>query len=369
MDRAIELEGSGADVIHLEKGEADLDTPAAVKERAVEALRHDHTRYTASAGLRELRDGVRDHYLRACGVRIDPSLVFVTAGSSPALLTLFLAALQPGDEVILPDPCYPAYPKLVEAAGGRPVHVPTETTGFSLAAAAVEAALTPRTAAIVVNSPSNPAGAVVADADLRAIARLGPLVVSDDVYRGLVFDGPEARCVLEHTDHAAIAGSFSKGFNMTGWRLGYSIVPERLAPRIRDLHENLFVSPNAFVQWAGVTALERAESLLADTREELRARRDRMLAGLARLGFDVPAVPRGGPYVFAKLPDRLLPTEAFARDLLEKAHVAVTPGGQFGPGSGAYVRFSCAAPAARIDEAMTRIDAFARTRELTEVRG
>src|SRR5215472_3532644 len=326
MDRALAMERAGVDVIHLEKGEPDLDTPDVVKERALEALRENRTRYTASAGVPELRQAICDFYFRMRGVRLRPSQVFVTAGSSPALLTVFLAVLAPGDEVILSDPGYPSYPKLVGVAGGRPVYVPTHSSGFAYAAGAVRDALTPATRAIVVNSPSNPAGSLIEERDLREIAGMGPLIVSDDAYLGLEHDAAPQRSVLEFTDDAVLVGSFSKAFNMTGWRLGYLVAPDRIAARVNELLEDLFISVNAVVQSAGVTALAEAESILAGTRAELRARRDCLLAGIARLGFEVPSPPRGAPFVFAKLPDRLLPAQAFARRLLEEAHVAVTPG-------------------------------------------
>jgi aspartate/methionine/tyrosine aminotransferase len=367
VDRALALEREGVDVIHLEKGETDLDTPDAVTEAAVRALRDGRTRYTTSAGLPELRQAVCDYYLRAWGARIRPSQVFVNSGSSPALLTLLLAVLEPGGEVLLPDPGYPAYPGLVRAAGGRPVPVSTVADGFVQRPDAVGEAITPLTRAIVINSPANPTGAVLDEAALADFARLGPLVISDDVYLELAFDRSRQRSILAHTDAAAAVGSFSKAFNMTGWRLGYVVVPDHLVARVQDLQENLFVCANSFVQWAGVAALAEAETHASTVRAELRTRQDTLLRGLAELGLEVPCPPRGGFYAFARLPERLLPSARFARDLLERAHVAVTPGGEFGPSGEGYVRFSCAAPSARIEEAIRRIRAFAEVGGVMEV--
>ena len=367
VDRALALDRAGVDVIHLEKGELDLDTADEVTEAAIQALRDRRTRYTTSAGLPELRQAVCDYYLRAWGASIRPSQVFVNSGSSPALLTLLMAALEPGDEVLVPDPGYPAYPALVRAAGGRPVSVSSAATGFVARAETLREAITSATRAIVINSPANPTGAVLAEAALADFARLGPLVVSDDVYLELAFDRPGQRSILALTDEAAAVGSFSKAFNMTGWRLGYLIVPDRLTARVQELQENLFVCANSFVQWAGVTALADAEKYAAAVRAELRDRQDTLLRGLAELGLEVACPPRGGFYAFARLPERLLPSARFARDLLEQAHVAVTPGGEFGPSGEGYVRFSCAAPSARIEEAMRRIKAFAEVGEVMEV--
>ena len=355
VDEAFRLERTGKPVIHLEKGELDLDTPEVVKEAAIRAIRDNRTRYSDSNGVPEFRRAVCDYYERAYGVSIAPSRVIVNSGSSPAMLELFLALLEPGDEVILPNPGYPAYPSFVEAAGGRVVWAGTREHGFAYTADVVRPHLTPRTAAVLINFPSNPVGVNVGAGALRAFSELGPLVVSDEVYHGLDFDGERPHTILEFSDNAVVVGSFSKGFAMTGWRLGYLIVPERLTDRLIRQHQYVFVGTNTFVQWAAITALEQADLIKRQIRTELRARRDHALAGLPRLGFEVTYVPRGGFYLFARQPDRERPSHAFAADLLQQAHVATTPGTEFGSDGEGYIRFSMSSPIHLIDEAMTRL--------------
>jgi aspartate/methionine/tyrosine aminotransferase len=358
MDQALSLERAGHDVIHLEKGELDFDTPEVIKESAIRAIRDGRTRYTASPGLPELREAICDHYLRAYGLRLAPAQIVVNSGSSPAMLALFLAILSAGDEVILSNPGYRPYETCVRLAGARPVYVDTGRAAFAYTAAAAAEQVSASTRAIVINFPANPVGSVADRQALEEFAGLGPLVVSDEVYHGLTFDGARHPSILELTDEAVVANSFSKAFAMTGWRLGYLILPERLAPAVTALQQDCFISPNAFVQWAGIAALTHAEPILAAWRDELRRRRDCLLNGLGQLGFDVPCPPRGAFYVFARLPADGQSSAEFAADLLRTAHVAVTPGSEFGPDGEGYVRFSYAAPCDRLEEAIDRMNRF-----------
>ena len=368
LDEAFRLEREGKRVIHLEKGELDMDTPDQIKERAIAAVRDNRTRYCDSAGLPELRRAICDHYASSYGVEVDPSQVIVNSGSSPAMLELFLGALSPGDEVLVPDPCYPAYPSLVEAARGRVVWVRTASSGFEFSADLARPHVTPRTRAVLINFPSNPVGAL-ADADaLRGFADLGPLVVSDEVYHGLTYDGTRPHSILEFTDNAIAVGSFSKAFVMTGWRLGYIVVPKPMAEEMLRLHQYLFVGSNTFVQWAAIAALEQHDVIKRQLREELHRRRDCMLETLDALGFEVPYPPRGGFYVFAQPPPTGRSSGEFAADLLSHAHVAITPGTEFGPGGEGYVRFSLSSPCELIHEARGRIEAFLRNGAAADAR-
>lgn len=358
VDEAFRLERTGKPVIHLEKGELDLDTPEVVKEAAIRAVRDNRTRYSDSNGVPEFRRAVADYYERTYGVSVAPSRVIVNSGSSPAMLELFLALLEPGDEVVLPNPGYPAYPSFVEAARGRVAWAGTRAHGFAYTADAVRPLLSPRTRAVLINFPSNPVGVSAKPDALRAFSELGRMVVSDEVYHGLDFDGERPHTILEFTDDAVVVGSFSKGYAMTGWRLGYLIVPERLVERLVRQHQYVFVGTNTFVQWAAITALEHADAIKAQIRTELRARRDHALAGLPRLGFEVTYVPKGGFYLFARLPDTSRPSAAFAADLLSQAHIATTPGTEFGSDGEGYIRFSMSSPINLIDEAMTRLSVW-----------
>ncbi len=357
VDEALRLERSGKQVIHLEKGELELHTPAAIKESVIQAVREDRTHYASSSGLPELRQAICDHYARVYGVALDPSRVFVNSGSSPAMLELFLSILSPGDEVILPNPGYPAYPHFVEAARGRAVWAGTERHGFVYSADMARPYVSSKTKAIIINFPSNPTGSLADAQVLRGFAELGPLVVSDEVYHGVAFDRIP-RTILEFTDNAVVVGSFSKSFAMTGWRLGYLIVPPSLVESLLRLQQYLFVSTNTFVQWAGIAALENADVIMKELREKLRERHQYILGPLRELGFEVACVPQGGFYVFARLPDGSGSCARFAADLLKQMYVAITPGTEFGSDGDGYVRFSVSAPCHQIQEAMERIAVF-----------
>lgn len=365
-DRATALERAGRDVIHLERGEVGLPVATTVREAAVEALATHHDRYTDSAGLPELRTAIADHYRRRHGVDVTPSRVLVGSGSSPAMLVLFLGLLSPGDEVIVPGPCYPAYPRLAEVAGARAVAVPTARDRFHYRPDAVRERISSATRAVLVNFPSNPVGAAIDGPGLAAFGRLGPLVVSDEAYLELAEDEACRHSILEYTDEAVVVGSFSKGFAMSGWRLGYLVLPEWLAPRVMELHESFFICTNAFVQLAGVRALAAADELLPAVRAELRARRTCLLEGLARVGLEVPHEPRGGLHVFARLPDGAGPADPFVRRLLEETGVAIRPGTEFGPDGEGHVRFSCSAPCERIGEAIERLTGHLDSLDISE---
>jgi (5-formylfuran-3-yl)methyl phosphate transaminase len=358
VDEALRLERLGRPVIHLEKGELEMPTPAVIKDRVIQAVRENQTHYSTSNGLIELRQAICEHYARVYQVAVEPSRVIINSGSSPAMLELFLGILQPGDEVLIPNPGYPAYPHLVTAARGRPVWVGTERSGFAYSAELARPYLSAKTKAVLLNFPSNPAGALADASTLQGFAELGPLVVSDEVYHGLAFDGIRPRTILEHTDNAVVVGSFSKAFAMTGWRLGYLIVPPALVDTMVRLQQYLFVSPNTFVQWAAITALANAEVIARQLRDELRERHAAILGPLQELGFEVPCVPRGGFYLFARLPPGSGSAAQFASGLLRQRYVAVTPGGEFGSDGEGYVRCSMSAPAGQIHEAIERIAAF-----------
>ena len=363
VDEAARLERAGKPVIHLEKGEVDIDTADVVKEATIAALRANHTRYSISNGLPELRAAICAYYERFYGVSVDPKRVVVNSGSSPAMLELFLALLEPGDEVVIPTPSYPAYPSFVEAARGRVVWASSEPYGFSYTADVARPFVSDATKALYLNFPSNPVGALASLDDLRAFAELGPTVVSDEVYHGLTFGDERPHSILEVTDDAVVVGSFSKSFAMTGWRLGYLVVPEWLVDKIVRMQQNLFVGTNTFVQWGAIAALENAETIQREIRDELMQRRDCMLRALARIGLEVPCAPRGGFYVFARQPEGTGSSAKFAADLLDETFVAITPGTEFGPAGEGYLRFSLSATGPEIDEAMERIEAFlARSR-------
>lgn len=359
LDRVLEMERQGRDIVHLEKGELDFETPAAVLERAVEAMREGRTRYTSSTGLPELREAIAARHGAAHGTEVSPEQVIVNSGSSAVLLSVFLALFADGGEFAIPDPGYTAYRHYVEAVHGEVVHVPTADHGFRYDAELVRPHLTNRTQAVFVNFPSNPLGAVADDDQLAGFAELGPLVISDEVYDRLdLREGVRARSMLEFTDRAVVLNSFSKSFAMTGWRLGYAIVPRDAVRALRRVQQSYFISPNAFVQWAGIAALEYGDAARSEWIAELRERRDLLHAGLLRLGFRVPAAPEGAFYVFAQPPGAVNGSVAFSAALLHKAGVATVPGSDFGPGGEGYLRFSYSTSVEWIAEGLERIGAF-----------
>lgn len=362
MERAHEIESGGADVIHLEIGEPDFDTPACVVEAAVEALRQGKTHYTDSLGIPPLREAVAADMLARTGLNLDPGRVVITSGSSPAMLLLFAMLLEPGDEVILSDPHYACYPNFVSFFDAIPITVPVRSEeGFLLDPDAVRRKITPRTRAILINSPANPTGAVLPAERMAALAVLGPPIISDEVYHGLVYEGEE-RSALEFSDNAYILNGFSKRYAMTGWRLGYVIVPTGSVRTIQKLQQNFFISANSFVQWAGVTALREAGPDLETMRATYAMRRPLLVEGLRALGFGIPVPPTGAFYVFANAQHLDRDSRRLGFDLLERAKVGVTPGVDFGSGGEGFLRFSYAAAEGKIREALVRLERYLRER-------
>ncbi|HEX9017302.1 MAG TPA: pyridoxal phosphate-dependent aminotransferase, partial [Chloroflexota bacterium] len=248
LEEAQRIEKSGHDVVHLEVGEPDFDTPECVKAAAERALREGRTHYTHSLGLLELREAICEDYHRRYGVQVSPDQVMVTSGTSPALFMLYSVLLEAGDEVILSNPYYACYPNFVTFSDGVPVYVDLkESEGYQFRPEAIAGRVGPRTKAIMINSPSNPTGVVLTPERMERIARMGPMVVSDEIYHGLVYEGKE-HSILEFTDQAVALNGFSKLYAMTGWRLGYLIAPREIIRPMQKIAQNFFISANAFVQ-------------------------------------------------------------------------------------------------------------------------
>ena len=357
-DRAQALERQGVDIVHLEFGEPDFETPPVIREAAEKALKDGRTRYVETLGILPLREAIADHYAATYRVRVSPDQILVTPGTSPAMLLLFGHLLHPGDEVVLSDPYYACYPNFIRYADGVPVGVGvSEEDGFQYRPEAIGERLGPRTRAILVNSPANPTGSVLSAERMEAIAALGPTVVSDEIYHGLNYAGPD-RSILEFTDRAFVLNGFSKAFAMTGWRLGYVVAPRDQIRPLQKAFGNFFISTNEFVQWAGVAALREA----ADEPRRFRAifdeRRRAMVAGLRAIGLGVRAEPTGAFYVLADARRFARDSTRFAFEILERCHVAVTPGAAFGANAEGYLRFSYAASLDQIREGLRRLGCF-----------
>ncbi|HYR39525.1 MAG TPA: pyridoxal phosphate-dependent aminotransferase [Methylomirabilota bacterium] len=363
FQRAQELERQGADIIHLEFGEPDFDTPPVIREAAEKALKDGRTRYAHSLGLVPLREAIAERYLARYGVTVSPDQVLVTAGTSPAMLLLFSTLLDPGDHVLLTDPHYAVYPNLIRYPGGEPIFAATfEAEGFQCRTDELAALVTPRTKATLVNSPANPTGAVMPAERLRAVGGLGPLAISDEIYHGLTYEGEE-HTILEYTDRAFVLNGFSKAYAMTGWRLGYLIAPREFMRPLQTAHGNFFISTNEFVQWAALAALREASEDAERFRRIFDERRHAMVAGLRRIGLGVAVPPTGAFYVLANAQRFGADSKALAFDILEHAHVGVTPGVDFGRRAEGFLRFSYANSLERIEEAIQRIGRYFAQRE------
>jgi aspartate/methionine/tyrosine aminotransferase len=367
FERAEELERQGHEVVHFEFGEPDFETPEVVREAAVRAIRDGRTKYAHSLGILPLREAIAEHYLATYGVAVSPDQILVTAGTSPAMLLLFTGLLSAGDEVVLSDPHYACYPNFVRYAEATPVYVPTpEPDAFQFRPDAVAERMTARTRVVMLNSPANPTGMVTPPDRLAALADLversrQAWIVSDEIYHGLQYDGRE-HTILEYTDRAFVLNGFSKAYAMTGWRLGYLIAPKAHVRTLQKLHQNFFISSNEFVQWAGVAALRQAGSEVARFRQVFDERRRAMIAGLREIGLGVGPEPTGAFYVLANAKAFCERSYDFAFEILAGAHVAVTPGIDFGPTAEGYLRFSYASGLPRLAEGLARIARFLSAR-------
>jgi aspartate/methionine/tyrosine aminotransferase len=356
MERAFELEAAGNSVIHLEIGEPDFPPPPVVVEACERALRAGETHYTDSRGLMALREAIAGDYARRFGVAPDPARILVTAGTSPAMLMTFSLLVEPGDEVILATPHYPCYPNFIRYCGGQPVLVQTRAEdGFALDPAAVRAALTPRTRAIVVASPANPTGAIQGRETLEALAGLGPPLISDEIYDGLVYDGARTTSVAEISEDAFVLDGFSKRYAMTGFRLGWVLAPEWSLRSLQTMQQNFFISANPFVQHAGIAALGAAAPAAEDLRRLCEAGRSKLVRGLRELGFGLPRAPEGAFYLLADARRFGGDSRALASALLERAHVGTTPGIDFGEAGEGMLRFCYAVSESALDEALARL--------------
>ena len=361
--RARELEASGRDIVHLEIGDPDFITPEVIVKAAEAAMDAGETGYTPSLGLPDLRDAVAFRAHEDYGVSVDPGAVIVTQGTSPAMLLLFGSLLDPGDEVIMPDPCYPAYPNYVNFLGGVPVPVRVRAEdGFRYRIDEVERAITPRTKAIMANSPSNPTGGVLGQEDLEHLARLaeehGIWLASDEIYHGLQFEG-RSHSVLEFTDRAFVLNGFSKAYAMTGWRLGYMIAPQQFVRPAEKIQQNFFLCASNFVQVAGTAALLRAQDDVARMRAVYDERRRYLVPALRSLGLTVATEPLGAFYVFADARHWDADSVRLSSRLLEEAGVAVAPGRDFGPGGEGFLRFSYATSMERLEAGVARLGEWA----------
>jgi aspartate/methionine/tyrosine aminotransferase len=364
--RAKELEAEGRDVVRMDVGDPDFATPDVVTRAAEAAMEAGDTGYTQSLGLPDLREAVAARFGSQYGVDVEPCDIVVTQGTSPAMLLLFGSLLDPGDEVIMADPCYPAYPNYVNFLGGVPVRVPARAQdGFAMRPEDIRAAITPRTRCIMLNSPGNPTGAVLPAAHLAEVAAIaeeaGIWIASDEIYHGLTY-GETAHTILEFTDRAFVLNGFSKLYAMTGWRLGYLVAPREFVRPAEVIQQNFFLCANHFVQVAGVVALQQAGVDVERMRSTYDERRRFLVPALREVGLTVDVEPQGAFYVFADARVWGDDSLALSRRLLEEAFVATAPGIDFGPGGEGFLRFSYATSLDRLVEGVERLRTWAEGR-------
>ncbi|HKR47563.1 MAG TPA: pyridoxal phosphate-dependent aminotransferase [Paraburkholderia sp.] len=365
---AAKLERAGRDIIHMGIGEPDFTAPEPVVEAAAAALRRGVTQYTSALGIHALREAIAAHYQHAYGLTVDPARIVVTAGASAALLLACTALVDRDDEVLMPDPCYPCNRHFVAAAEGKPVLVPSGPEArFQLTAADVERLWSPRTRGVLLASPSNPTGTSIEPDELKRIVQSvrarGGFTIVDEIYQGLSYDTPPVSA-LSFGDDVVTVNSFSKYFNMTGWRLGWLVVPPSLVGAFEKLAQNLFICASALAQHAALACFEPDTLKLYEGRRlEFKRRRDFIAPALESLGFTVPVMPDGAFYVYADCSNVTHPaagdSDALTRAMLHDAGTVMVPGMDFGVAAPhQYVRLSYATAYERLEEAVERLHTF-----------
>lgn len=358
LERAEILEKQGAHIIHLEVGEPDFDVPLAVLKATNQAFKEGRTHYTNSLGDPELRKAICDHYKKEYDVEIVPEQVLVTSGSSPAILLVLSALCDPDDEVILSDPGYACYPNFIRFIGAKMVKVPVyEEDGFQYRAENICKQISEKTKAILINSPMNPTGNLLEPDTLAEIAKFSPYIISDEIYHGLVYDG-RAHSILEYTRKAFVLNGFSKLYAMTGLRLGYVIAPLEFIRPMQKLQQNLFICASSIAQRAGIAALRDSDLEVQKMRETYNKRRLFMLDRLNKMGLKPAIEPTGAFYVFINVKHISTDSYKLAFDILEKAHVGVTPGIDFGENGEGYIRLSYANSIENIAEGLNRLEKY-----------
>jgi aspartate aminotransferase len=365
MQAAEALRSAGVNVCDFGAGEPDFDTPDNIKQAAAAAMKAGRTKYTSAGGIREIQSAIIDFYGREFGTEYQLSEVMATAGGKQAIFNAVVTLIDPGDEVLIPKPYWVTFPEVVVFAGGTPVFIETEETDFVLTPEQVERAITPRTKLIILNSPSNPSGRVLPPADFRRIMELtterGIYVVSDECYLRFVYPPAEvfsaASLPAELRSRLCIAGSFSKTYAMTGWRVGYALAPVEWTKAMLKVQGHSTSNTNSIAQWAAVEALTGPQESVAEMLGEYTRRREWLLKALCDIPGIKCAEPEGAFYAFPNvrgcLQNGLTTSAEFAQRLLEEEHTVVTDGAGFG--ADGYVRISYATSMEQIKEGVGRI--------------
>lgn len=363
MARAQALEEMGREIIHLEIGQPDFETFPHISREGIRAIQAGYTRYNPPPGLPDLRKAIAEDAGARRGMEIEPQQIIIGPGAKPGLFFSTLALVEPGDEVLYPDPGFPSYPAMINVAGGIPVPVPLrENNNFSIDLSAFNDLITERSRVIILNSPANPTGSVISLHDLEHIAHAAiqhrMWVISDEIYARLVYDyqiAPSIAALPEMAERTVIVDGFSKTYAMTGWRLGYSIMPIALAERVELLLTHSIGCTATFTQIAGLKALTASQELVTSIVAEYQQRRDQIVTGLNTLPGVHCQIPRGAFYVFPNVKSIGMPVRELASRLLEEAGVAVLPGTDFGDNGEGYLRLCYATSPENIDRAIGRL--------------
>lgn len=361
LEKAQAMAAQGEDIIHLEIGEPDFTTPEPVKEAALRAIKQNDTHYTHSLGKLTLREEIARYYWEKYGVKVSPEQIIVTSGTSPGMLLVFSALLERGEEIILPDPYYACYPNFIRYVDGQPVFIPVkEEDAFKYRPADIKKYICPLTKAILVNSPSNPAGSVFSSGELESLANLDKLIIADEIYNGLIYEGEE-HSILEFTDRAFVINGFSKLYAMTGWRLGYVIAPREYIRSMQIMQQNLFICASSFAQEGGIAALRDCDKEVQEMLGIYNQRRLYLLERLKQMGIATRHDPSGAFYALANVKQYTDDSYRMAFNILEQAKVAVTPGIDFGANCEGYIRFSYANSLSNIKEGLDRLEIFLKS--------
>ena len=355
LARAQELEANGRDIIHLEVGEPDFQAPSEALETVINSLSKKPARYTHTQGILPLREEIAKKYKEDYGVEINPGQILVSSGSSLALYIAIRILAPAGSEIIVTDPCYACYENMIRLSGAEPIRIPLKLEeGFELDMSKVRASITKRTKAILINSPMNPTGTVFSKNTLRELAELEIPVISDEIYADLNYVS-KPHSFMEFSENCAALNGFSKFYSMTGWRLGYLIVPEAWIGNAAKLHQNLMISANEFVQEAGLKVLQESRETCEAMKDEFDRRRIFLLGKLKEFDLDPEYQPNSAFYVFLRYRDQKRSSLELAMEILEKTGVALTPGVDFGPGGEGFLRFSYANSQQNLERALKRI--------------
>ena len=364
LRRAKQLESQGRDIIHMEIGEPDFATPQTIVDAGIKQLQTGDIKYTPAAGLPELREKIADYYRTRYAVKIDKERIFVTPGASGAFLLALAASVNSGDEILLADPCYPCNSNFIRLFEGKAVTLPVDaTTGYQLTAELIKQHWNPSTKGALIASPSNPTGTLIEPEVfkqcIRTVNERGGCFYSDEIYHGLVY-GKYAPTALEYSSNAFVINSFSKYFGMTGWRVGWLIVPDEFIEAIEKLAQNIFIATPTLSQHAALAAFDgQTLEELEKRRAEFAARRNFLYGALVQLGFEIPAKPDGAFYIYANCGKFTDDSYQFALALLEAEGVGITPGKDFGSHQAhQHLRFAYTTSIERMAVAMQRLGRF-----------